>query len=70
MRCFFCRKPHTPADRLMVARVWIASGREEDDTPYGFCADCLQGMTAAEFWRRIAVCEAFGVAEFGSEDGS
>jgi len=49
-KCFFCKKVKKTFE------VGIALGSGGDD--YSFCFDCLKGMTALKFWKKI----------FGSRD--
>ena len=47
--CLFCGQ--TDEERLHAPNIGIAFGMAGDD--YSFCADCLKGMTAYEFWDRL-----------------
>jgi len=50
LRCFFCESPEIKLSRVGIVPIMAIGGDE-----YSFCGDCLQHMTAEEFWEEFFV---------------
>ena len=53
-RCFFCGSSELKLSRVGIVPIMAVGGDE-----YSFCGDCLQDMTAEEFWEKFFVLHGY-----------